>query len=113
MVEFRRGDANGDGTIDLSDSLSILRCKFLNEDCGSCDDASDTNDDGTINLADAMFLLRFSFRGGEAPSTPGPWQVGVDATPDVLTACSYDDGTEPEEPDDDFPDDEEDEVNSF
>ena len=73
----RPGDANGDGWLDVSDPVLLLRQLFSRSDltllCG--DDASpiavdlfDWGGNGRIDLSDAVQLLQFLFRGGEGPS---------------------------------------------
>lgn len=41
---FRRGESNGDGEIDISDSLAILPHLFLDDSRLGCLDAADPND---------------------------------------------------------------------
>jgi hypothetical protein len=67
----RRGDADGDGEIDLSDPLAILFRLFVEPapgfPCPSGAAAADANADGTADIADVAYLLEFLFRGGPAP----------------------------------------------
>ncbi len=82
---FLRGDANGDGGVDISDAVVTLL--FLFGDIGSipCLDAGDANDDGSIDISDAVRILGslFSTNKGLPPPFPLP---GLDPTPDSL-AC--------------------------
>jgi hypothetical protein len=66
--EFRRGDANGDLKLDLSDGVALLNSLFLGATPPSCQDAADTNDDGKLDLSDAISTLNFLFLGGPAPA---------------------------------------------
>jgi hypothetical protein len=85
-LEFRRGDANSDGSFDISDPIGILGCLFLGTDCTRCADASDANDDGTVNIADPTYLLHWRFLGGPAP--PSPFSAcGRDPTVDAVDEC--------------------------
>ncbi len=84
---FLRGDANGDGKVDVSDAIRILQVIFRGETPPSCLDTADSNDDGQIDVSDAVYLLLFLFRGGAAPPDPGPYLLGPDPTPDTL-ACA-------------------------
>jgi hypothetical protein len=86
---FRRGDFNDDGSVDVSDPVSILGCKFLGLPCARCRDAGDANDDGELDISDAVSLLSFLFLGGVAPRAPGPQTCGSDPTADALPACEY------------------------
>ena len=84
---FRRGDANGDGAIDLSDGLRILFQLFEAEPI-SCPKAGDSNDDGAVDISDPTYLLSYLFLGGPAPGQPLA-SCGADPTPDELTCGSF------------------------
>ncbi len=83
---FLRGDANGDGTVDLSDPICTLGNLFLGQSSPDCLEAADTNDDGEVNISDPIFLLFYLFEGGREPPPPFP-DRGVDLTGDGLS-CS-------------------------
>jgi hypothetical protein len=85
---FRRGDANGDGEIDISDALAILFHLFLANPPLACMDAADANDSGTLDISDAVFLLSCLFLGDTAPNEP-IGSCGGDPTPDELTCASF------------------------
>jgi pimeloyl-ACP methyl ester carboxylesterase len=80
---FRRGDDNGDGTIDIGDAVYGLSYLFTSGP-STCLDAQDTNDDGVVDIGDSVY----QFSGGSAP--PPPFGTcGVDLTDDALGAdCS-------------------------
>lgn len=61
------GDANGDGRVDLTDSVNLLNNLFLGGSAPVCRRAVDTNADGRIDLTDAIRILNFLFQGGQAP----------------------------------------------
>jgi len=84
---FIRGDANGDGGLDLSDSVAILRHLFGGAQLG-CMDSADANDSGDLNLADAVYLLGYLFGGGPPPPDPFPG-CGHDTTTDELRCVTY------------------------
>ena len=79
---FVRGDANGDGTVNVSDAITILGYLFSGRSV-PCVSALDTNDDGAVNMADAVSLLMYLFAGGPQPPPPYP-HPGTDPTPDSL-----------------------------
>ncbi len=83
---FRRGDSDGDGTLDLTDAFSILNRLFLSGPPPGCPDALDVNDSGDLDLTDAISLLGWLFLSGDAPSAPGP-TCGLDPTWDGLPDC--------------------------
>ena len=82
--QFRRGEANGDGRVDLADGVRILGSLFGGGQPIECDDAADANDSGTLDITDAVFLFNFLFAGGGAPPAPGVMECGEDATDDAL-----------------------------
>ena len=91
---FRRGDADGTGTVELTDSVFVLNWLFLGSAEPGCADAADSNDDGKVDLSDPIQVLGFLFLGSEAPPSPGPETCGDDPTPDELPYCR-DAGCEP------------------
>ena len=73
---FVRGDANGDGLVDVSDPVKVLFYLFSGA-ATDCEDSLDADDDERIGLTDAVRVLDFLFRGGLAPAAPFP-QAGTD-----------------------------------
>jgi hypothetical protein len=67
---FIRGDANGDGAVDLADSLAVLFHLFEGG-AEVCLEAANGNDDALVDLSDAVHILEHLFRSG--PSIPPPW----------------------------------------
>ena len=78
---FIRGDANMDGTVDISDPVATLEHLFLGGDHVRNRDAADTNDSGTLDLTDAVYDFVFLFMGYRSPRPPFP-TAGYDPTPD-------------------------------
>jgi len=85
---FRRGEANGDGAIDISDAVATLGWLFLGSSEPWCLDAADSDDSGSIDLSDAVYTLQYLFLAGDPPVHPGPFLCGGDETPDELGTCS-------------------------
>ncbi|MEM7165355.1 MAG: FG-GAP-like repeat-containing protein [Planctomycetota bacterium] len=81
---FVRGDANGDGAINLVDAVVILQSRFGGPPL-VCEDTGDINDNGAVNIADAIHLLSYLFNSNNPPAAPFPVS-GVDPTADSL-AC--------------------------
>ena len=69
-ASFRRGDANGDASVNVSDAVGILDSLFSFAGGPDCVDALDVNDDGSIDISDSVYLLLFLFSGGNAPTAP-------------------------------------------
>ncbi|MBI4606606.1 MAG: hypothetical protein HY721_31980 [Planctomycetes bacterium] len=88
-VGFLRGDANGDGGINISDPIHVLSYLFLGGPVPGCPDAADGDDSGDLNITDGIFSLSWLFLGGPAPPDPGPSMCGVDPTEDDLEECTY------------------------
>jgi len=80
---FIRGDANTDGTLDITDPICILSHLFLGSCDLSCLDAADLEDNGAINLSDPIYLLNHLFLGGAEPLPPFG-ACGRDTTTDGL-----------------------------
>ena len=85
---FRRGDANLDGMLDISDPIHILSPLFLGMGTIECVDAADADDDSAVNITDAVVLLMHLFLGGPAPRPPYPG-CGADPTEDRLDCAAY------------------------
>jgi len=84
--EFRRGDANADDKVNISDAITTLNFLFAGTPRPPpCLKALDADDDGELNITDAIFELSFLFLGGPEPPPPGTEQCGVDPTDDEIT----------------------------
>jgi len=82
---FRRGDADGNGALEITDPILTLGYLFLGEGNDIfCLDAADADDNGDLELTDAVYSLGYQFLGGENPAPPPPGEVdcGIDPTPD-------------------------------
>jgi hypothetical protein len=65
--EFTRGDANGDGTITLSDVVFLINYLYKNGPVPDPPAAGDANSDGQTELGDVVYLLNYLFKGGPPP----------------------------------------------
>jgi len=83
--EFIRGDANGDGLVDISDAITMLDVLFQGAEI-ACEDAGDANDDGVLDISDPTYLLIHLFWGGAAPPEPFA-QAGLDPTTEDPYLC--------------------------
>jgi hypothetical protein len=90
---FHRGDADGNGDLNLTDAVVVLEYLFLGKDAISCREAANSNDDRAVDLTDAVYLLVHLFLGGSPPGDPGPpsWPCGLDpsGSPTHLGCASY------------------------
>ena len=87
-TQFKRGDSNADGTVNLTDGVFILTRLFAGGDAPSCEKATDANDSGTIDLTDAVYLLNSLFAGGAEPAAPFA-ACGTDPTADELSCQAF------------------------
>jgi hypothetical protein len=83
-AQFRRGDSNGDGVVDLADPVAVLSRLFLGGEPLSCEKAADADDDGSVTITDPIATLNMLFLGSGPLPPPGPGSCGVDPTPDPL-----------------------------
>ena len=86
---FKRGDANYDNTVDVTDAITTLKALFLNEETLPCGDSADSNDDGSVDISDPINTLAFLYLGISEIPEPGPTACGPDRTNDSLYCVSY------------------------
>jgi len=88
-VTFRRGDANSDGSVNISDAIRIFMFLFSSGRDPECLDTADANDDGFVNIGDGISILLDFFREDTGIPQPGPFSCGQDPTEDGLPCASY------------------------
>jgi hypothetical protein len=79
---FRRGDHDGSGIVDITDSLNSLGFLFLGQTPPICLDASDADNSGAVDISDSLNSLGFLFLGSFPldATLPGPVNCGTDPT---------------------------------
>jgi hypothetical protein len=77
---FIRGNADTEGTINLSDGVFTLNHLFLGGPVPPCLDAADADGNGKLNLSDAVYLFNHLFLGGAPPPAPYPGCGAVEGT---------------------------------
>ena len=87
--QFRRGDANASGDLNITDGVFILNYLFLGGPTPTCLDAADSDDNGSLNITDGVRVLNFLFLGGPEPPAPGTANCGPDPVSDDLATCVY------------------------
>ncbi|MCH9032153.1 MAG: hypothetical protein IIB00_07845, partial [candidate division Zixibacteria bacterium] len=68
-----RGDTNGDGVVNISDAICVIRYAFCPQGFGCCDfsclEQADADGGGDVNIGDCIFLVKYIFVAG-APAPP-------------------------------------------
>lgn len=86
--EFRRGDVNADGKVDIADAIATLGYLFAEREAPSCLDAADANNEGKIDIADAIAVLGHLF--ASTGPLPAPFDsCGTDPDADGPGCVSY------------------------
>jgi hypothetical protein len=67
---YLRGNANGDGVIDIADVVYLLNYLFISGPASDPLEAGDANCDGVVDIADVVYLLNYLFLGGPPPGCP-------------------------------------------
>ena len=62
-----RGDATGDGLIDVADVLYLINYLFLGTSAPCPMEAGDATCDGIVDVADVLFLINYLFLGTSPP----------------------------------------------
>lgn len=74
-ASFHRGDADDNGSVNLTDGVFILNHLFLGGPIPPCMEAANANDDEVLNLTDGVYILNYLFLGGPPPAVPGPAEM--------------------------------------
>ena len=70
FIIYSRGDANGDGVIDIADVVYLINYLFIDGPAPDPLDAGDANCDGTVDIADVVYLINYLFIDGPPPGCP-------------------------------------------
>ncbi|MEM7260751.1 MAG: hypothetical protein AAF488_02090, partial [Planctomycetota bacterium] len=84
--EFARGDANNDGSVDISDAIYTLEYLFISGPVFPCFDAADSNNSSAVDISDTVYTLEYLFIAGPPPPTPFP-SCGSDVGPIDTLDC--------------------------
>jgi hypothetical protein len=78
------GDANGDGTVNVSDAVWIINYVFIGGAAPIPLACGDANSDCTVNVSDAVWIINYVFIGGAQPGDccpGGPGWIDGDCCP--------------------------------
>ena len=65
---FIRGDATGDGVIDVGDIVYLINYLFKTGSAPTPLQAGDVNCDGNVDVGDVVYLINYLFKGGPPPN---------------------------------------------
>jgi hypothetical protein len=68
VVEFLRGDANGDSDLNMLDIMYLIANIYKGGPPPASTEAADVNFDGLLNLMDPVYLINFFYKGGPPPA---------------------------------------------
>jgi hypothetical protein len=68
--EFVRGDANGDGEINVADIVYLVNFLYRGGDPPDPVDAGDANCDTIVDVGDVVYLVNYLYKGGDPPACP-------------------------------------------
>lgn len=63
------GDADGNGTVDISDAVYMISFIFAGGPPAIVSSAGDADNSGALDISDVVFLVNYIFGGGPAPCT--------------------------------------------
>jgi len=64
---FSRGDADNNGSLEITDGVFILNFLFIGGRAPECTPIADSNGDNQVNITDGVFILNHLFLGAPAP----------------------------------------------
>jgi hypothetical protein len=71
--DFRRGDGNGDGTVNIGDAVYLINFIFRGGPAPVPNEAGDPNCSDNVDIGDIVYLVNYVFKGGPPP---GPVDCG-------------------------------------
>jgi hypothetical protein len=77
---FRRGDATGTGSLDVTDAIVLAGHLFLGTGTPACPEAADFDNNGKLNVTDILGVLALVLNRGAPPAPPGV-ECGFDPDP--------------------------------
>lgn len=70
ISEFTRGDANGDGEINVADIVYLVNFLYRGGGQPVPMEAGDANCDTVVNVGDVVFLVNYLYKAGDPPGCP-------------------------------------------
>lgn len=86
---FLRGDANADGSLNISDAIFVIQVTYRGVTDVACRASGDANDDGRVDNSDIVTILQYLFLARPLTLPPPSSRCGLDPTPDDLSCESF------------------------
>ena len=88
-AEFRRGDANSDGKVDLADAAFLINYLYFYGKASTCEDAMAVGQPNSVTLGDPKLLWWWIWVGDafREPEAPGPFTPGPEPDPEFAATC--------------------------
>jgi hypothetical protein len=67
-ASIKRGDANGDGIVNVGDIVYLVSYLYKGGPEPTPEEAGDVNRDGIINVGDIVYLVSYLYKGGPPPA---------------------------------------------
>jgi hypothetical protein len=67
VIEYVKGDANGDGKVSVGDVVYLINYLFKGGPAPNPMGAGDANHDGFVTVGDCVYLINYLFKGGSPP----------------------------------------------
>lgn len=72
VVEFKRGDANDDGSVNITDGVFVVNFLFNGGPAPGCLAAADADASAKVEITDSIYIFDFLFQGRAEPVAPFP-----------------------------------------
>jgi len=83
-----RGDANHDGSVNISDASYIFSYLYQGGPAPPCLNEADANHDGSVAQSDGIYILNWLYHGGSAPPAPGPFNTTCTTSSSPNPGCA-------------------------
>ncbi|MGB7062488.1 MAG: dockerin type I domain-containing protein [Candidatus Zixiibacteriota bacterium] len=70
VIPFLRGDANGDGVVEVGDVVYLINYLYRDGDPPVPTEDGDANCDGVVDVGDVVYLINYLYRDGDPPGCP-------------------------------------------
>jgi hypothetical protein len=67
LFEYQRGDANGDGVIDVGDVVYLINYLYKSGPVPSTSTSGDATCDSVVDAGDVVYLINYLYKGGPPP----------------------------------------------